>query len=79
MGKTEFVSRLAEFCHFENQDLKLDTKLNSIEEYDSMAMLSVIAFVYKNFKINLTASQLQNLTDFNSIISLIGEDKFAEN
>jgi acyl carrier protein len=76
MKRIEFVEKLSGFCGFEDQNLTPETKLNSIEEYDSMAMLSVIAFVHKNFGINLSANQLQNLTDFNSIIKIIGEEKF---
>lgn len=76
MKKTEFVNKLSEFCEFEKQELTPETQLKSIDEYDSMAMLSMIAFVDKNFSVKLSAAQLQNLTDFNSIISLIGNEKF---
>lgn len=76
MKKTEFVNKLSEYCEFEKQDLTPETQLNSIEEYDSMAMLTVIAFVYKNFSVNLSSAQLQNFTDFNSIIAVIGDEKF---
>jgi acyl carrier protein len=78
MKKTEFVSKLAEFCEFDKEDLTPETKLTSIEDYDSMALLSIMAFVDKNFKVKLTSSQLQNLTDFNSIISYIGNEKFQD-
>jgi acyl carrier protein len=77
MKKTEFVNKLSEACGFENTDLTPETRLDSIDEYDSMAMLSIIAFVHKKFGINLSANQLQNLVDFNSIIKIIGEEKFV--
>lgn len=79
MKKTEFVSKLSEFCGFEEPDLTLDTQLDTVEEYDSMAMLSMIAFVEKNFRVKISSTQLQNLTDFNSIVSVIGEEKFEAN
>lgn len=76
MKKFEFVTQLAEFCEFEEQDLKPETNLNSIEGFDSMARMAIIAFVDENFNVKLSAKQLQELSDFNSIIKLIGDKKF---
>jgi acyl carrier protein len=74
--RSDFVNKLAEFCEFEDQKLKPETQLKSIEGYDSLSIMSMIAFVDENFRVRLTAKQIQELTDFNSVISLIGEDKF---
>ena len=76
MKKNEFVNRLTEFCEFENENFTLETIFTSINGYDSLALMSIIAFVDENFNMSLTASQLNELTDFNSLIELIGEDKF---
>jgi acyl carrier protein len=74
--KSEFVHQLSEYCEFENQELTLDTPLKSIEGYDSFAIMSMIAFADENFSMKLTAQQIIKLTDFNSLIELLGEDKF---
>jgi acyl carrier protein len=76
MKKSEFVKQLAEYCEFEGQRFNLDTQFKSIEGYDSMAIMSMIAFTDEKFNMNLTAQQIVNLTDFKSLIALIGEDKF---
>lgn len=76
MKKNEFVNQLTEFCEFENENFTLETIFASINGYDSLALMSIIAFVDENFNMSLTASQLSQLTDFNSLIGLIGEDKF---
>jgi acyl carrier protein len=76
MNKNEFVNQLSEYCEFENDNFTLNTTFKSIEGYDSLAVMSIIAFVDEKFKMKLTATQLRELKDFNSLISLIGEDNF---
>lgn len=76
MKKNEFVIQLSDYCEFENNNFSLGTPLKSIEGYDSLAVMSIIAFVDEKFKMKFTAMQLRELKDFNSLISLIGEDKF---
>lgn len=76
MTKNEFINELSEYCEFEGKDLASDTILKTIEGYDSLAIMSMIAFIDENFGLKFTAQQLKELTDFNSIMNLIGEDKF---
>jgi acyl carrier protein len=76
MTKNEFVVKFADYCEFEDQNLTLDTPLKSIEGYDSIAIMSMIAFLDENFKIKININQIQDLKDFNSLIGLIGEEKF---
>jgi acyl carrier protein len=76
MKKLEFVKQLADFCEFGSQNLKPETPLKSIEGFDSLARMAMIAFVDENFNVKITAKQLQELYDFNSIIKVIGEKNF---
>ena len=76
MKKNEFLNQLLEYCEFENDNFTLETLFKSIDGYDSLAVLSIIAFVDENFKMSLSSLQLSEITDFNSLILLIGEDKF---
>jgi acyl carrier protein len=76
MKKEEFVKELAEYCEFEGANLTSNSILKTIEGYDSLAVMSIIAFIDENFGLKFTAQQLKSLTDFNSIMNLIGEDKF---
>ena len=77
MKKTEFVAGLGDFCEFEMEGVTLDTPFKSIQGYDSLAVLSMIAYIDDHFGVQLTAQQFAEITDFNSLISLIGNDKFT--
>jgi acyl carrier protein len=76
MKKSEFVEQLSEYCEFENNGFTPDTQFESIEGYDSLALMSIIAFVDEKFRMKLTALQLRELKDFKSLITVIGTDKF---
>ena len=76
MKKNEFVNQLSEYCEFKNENFTLETPFKSVDGYDSLAVMSIIAFVDENFKMILTSLQLREITDFNSLILLIGTDKF---
>ena len=78
MKKSELVEQLSEYCEFENKNFTLETQFKSIEGFDSLALMSIIAFVDEKFKIKLTAMQLRELKDFNSLITVIGIDKFED-
>jgi acyl carrier protein len=76
MKKSEFIEQLSEYCEFENKNFTPETQFKSIEGYDSLALMSIIAFVDEKFRTKLTALQLRELKDFKSLISVIGTDKF---
>lgn len=76
MKKKEFIDQLVSFCEFEGSDFDFNTILKSIDNFDSLRILTLIAFVDKNFNIRISYQQISNLTDFNSLIRLIGEEKF---
>ena len=48
MKKNEFVNQLSEYCEFENENFTLETLFKSIDGYDSLAVMSIIAFVIFN-------------------------------
>lgn len=78
MKKEGFVNKLAEFCEFDNEGLTVETPFKSIDNFDSLAIISIIAFVDEHFAVNLTAKDFKELTDFNSLITKIGNDKFED-
>lgn len=78
MRRDEFVNRLAEFCEFDTAGLTPETPFKSIKGYDSLAVMTMIAFIDENFGVKLTAQQLKDLTDFNSLITLVGDDKIEK-
>lgn len=76
MKKNEFVKQLTDYCEFEGNAFNLDTSFKSIEGYDSLTILAMIAFADEKFKIKITSQQLTKLTDFKSLMDIIGGDKF---
>jgi acyl carrier protein len=52
------------------------TSIKSLEEYDSMMILGIIAFVDMNFNKTLTAVQLNEISDIHSLMELIGLENF---
>lgn len=76
MNKNEFLNKIAIYCEFEDSSMTLETILKTIDGYDSLSVMSMIAFIDENFGQKFSAKQFQSLTDFNSLIDLIGKEKF---
>jgi len=76
MKKIEFIKKLAEYCELDEQELFFESTLKSIDGYDSLAVMAMIAFVDENFNVKLSTREIENLSDFDSLIKLIGEEKF---
>jgi acyl carrier protein len=75
MTKQEFADRLAELLDTEEK-FTPETNLKNVEEYDSLTVLSVMAFVDKTFKKTLSADQLAKVTTIDSLIAQIGQEHF---
>jgi acyl carrier protein len=69
--------KLAELIEIED-DLSLDSNLKDYEEFDSMAIMSLVAFIHKNFGKQFNARQLNQVDTVESIVELIGNDSFSE-
>jgi acyl carrier protein len=78
MKKQEFCKMLQEALEITSVELTEQTMLNKVEEYDSMSVMGIIAFIDEHFNIKLTATQLSSITDIKSLIKLIGLEKFEE-
>ena len=76
MTKQEFADQLAELLDTEEK-LTPETNLKDIEEYDSLTVLSIIAFIDRTFKKTLSADQLMKVTTISSLIDYIGQEHFA--
>lgn len=75
MNIQKFVTELQEELEFE-QTLTLETDLKAADEWDSMAAMVLIAFVSDNFDKQLTAEDLKEITTIDSLIEIIGRNKF---
>jgi acyl carrier protein len=78
MKKEEFPGLLKEALELQDTDLQVSTDLTKIEAYDSMAVMSVIAFVDEHFSKRLTAKQLATITTVGNLMELIGMENFTD-
>jgi len=77
MTINEFLIQLANLIEIEDE-LSLDSNLKDYEEFDSMAIMSLVAFVHKNFGKQFNARQLNQVDTVESLIELIGRESFTE-
>lgn len=78
MKTQEFIENLKEALEFEDVDMTTETNLKTIENYDSMSIMTIIAFVDEHFSKKLTAQQLASISTVRSLMDLIGQDYFSE-
>lgn len=76
MKKQEFIDKLKQILEFEDQKVNEMTDLRDLEEYDSLSIISIIAFVDEEFEKKLSGEQLSEITTVKSLIELIGLDHF---
>jgi acyl carrier protein len=78
MTTKEFVENLTEALEFSSEKIDVDTNLRSIKGYDSMSVMTIIAFVDEHFSKKLTARQLASITTVGSLKELIGFEHFTD-
>ncbi|BAP29251.1 uncharacterized protein CHSO_0214 [Chryseobacterium sp. StRB126] len=72
-----FLEKLQEELE-EKQTLNQETKLKDLENYDSISLLSVIAFVDENFNQQLDPDQFKNMETVSDLMSIIGLENFED-
>lgn len=77
MTKNEFLELFAETLQTANKDLKLETRLDSLEEWDSWNKLTLMGLVDETFQKNLNANDLSEIIILDDLIKKIGEEKFS--
>lgn len=70
-----FLDLLKEELELEN-DLLVTTNIKELEEWDSMTAMMLIGLVSSEFDINLSADNIKELTTIESLINIIGKEKF---
>lgn len=79
MKKAVFFEQLHEFLEVESiETFDESTNLKELDEYDSLMVMAIIAFIDDNFSTQLTAAQLKSIGTVNDLMDLVGNDKFAE-
>lgn len=72
----EFTTELATLIDIDDE-LTLQTNLKDYDAYDSLAIMSLVAFIHKNFGKQFNARQLNQVDTVESLVSLIGPDAFT--
>ncbi len=74
MKKEEFCKKLAEALDVENAGFDQHA---SLQELDSLAVMSIIAVVDESVQKKLSAAELMSLTTVGSLMEKIGWQEFA--
>lgn len=77
MKKTKFLQLLRDTLESEDIELIEDTNLTDLDEYDSLAILNLIAFVDKHFQMQLSKNQLRSISTVKSLMDIIGLERFS--
>ena len=73
MTQQEKIALLEDMLELDNGSLQPDTELATIEEYDSMAKLSLIVLMDEECGKKLTGEQIHNFKTIADILDFMGE------
>ena len=77
MTINEFTQGLKDLIETED-DLTLKSNLKDYEDYDSMAIMSLVAYIHKHFGKQFNARQLNQVDTVESLVELIGSESFSD-
>ena len=73
MNKEKFVELFAEILEIEDFEVSMEDKFRDYEEWDSLAILSVLAMINEEFNIILKREELDKLTTIKELYEFISE------
>ena len=62
----------------EEVTLQPETNLKSLESYDSLALLTIIAFVDENFNKKVEAKHFKDIKTIDDLMMVIGKENFED-
>lgn len=71
-----FIDNLKEALEVENLPLTRESNLREIGGFDSMSILTIVAFVDEKFSKKFSAQQLSSVNTIGSLMDLIGVENF---
>ena len=71
MTEREKLAMLEDMLELEDGDLTVDTALEDIDEYDSMAKLSLIVLMDDEFGVKLTGEKIKGFNTVGDIVALM--------
>lgn len=76
MNTQEFIDVFVEELEIEDTKVTLETKLETLEEWDSMGVMVFIGLVSDKFDVKITNQEIKELKSVNDLVEKIGADKF---
>lgn len=73
MTEREKLAMLEEMMELDEGSLQADTLLADVEEYDSMAKLSLIVLMEDEFNVKLTGAMIKELSSISDILALMNK------
>lgn len=74
--KEDFFKDLIECMEIDPVDLKENTVFRTMEDFDSMAIMSIVAYTDEKFGETLSAEELGNMVTVSDLMKLIGMEHF---
>ena len=73
MNREEFLEKIKEILSCDSGEiLSFDSNLIDIEEWDSISIISTVAFLDSNFNKKVTVSDLQNIDTIEDLAKIAG-------
>ena len=71
MSKEEFLVKMQDVLQTD-AELKIDTALGELEEWDSLSMMATMAFLDKNFGVKLQMADIKKFVSIGDIAAKAG-------
>lgn len=71
MNKEQFLEEMVEVLQTEDE-ITMDTVLEDLEEWDSLSIMSTMAFLDKNFGVKTNMADYKNMTTIGDIARKVG-------
>ena len=75
MNVQEFIEKFAEAIDIEASELTVDTEFRTLDEWDSVAYISVIAMMDEEYDIQIEMPQFKQLNTMGAIAEYIENNK----
>lgn len=73
MNRNDFLAKIRDILQYENEEeLTYNTNLLDIDEWDSIAIISVVAFLDSEFNKKITVGELQNVKTIEDLADIAG-------
>lgn len=71
----KFLEQFKEVLEIENREIGLDDAFREFEEWDSLALLSVIAMIDDEYDVIIKGNQFKELQTLNQVIAFINSQE----